>query len=110
MGLSTTTLSTITRDPRYIAYREAHLAALDAEFIQMKPLAFAALKAGLNSKDENTALRASEQWFKGAGFGGFSKEPQPSSHLTAEDVAAQLLQQINVTVNLNTGGETADGK
>lgn len=105
LQLSSAAVSTTVNDPRYIAYREEHLTALDSEFVMMKPLAFNALKAGLNSQDENTALRASEQWFKGAGFGGFSKDPPVNRNVTAEDVAAQLLTgvQVNVAVQVNTG-------
>lgn len=103
LGMSNTRVCSIVNDERYIKYREEHLAALDSEFIQMKPLAFAALKSGLNSNDENTALRASEQWFKGAGFGGFAKDPTPQTRTTAEDVAAALLASVNVNVQVNVG-------
>jgi transcriptional regulator with XRE-family HTH domain len=103
MGLNPGTLSRITRDERYIAYREEHMAKLDSEFVAMKPLAFNALRSGLNSSDENTALRASEQWFKGAGFGGFAKDPVPATRTTAEDVAAALLAGVQVNVQVNVG-------
>jgi hypothetical protein len=83
---------------------------MDAEFIAMKPLAFAALKNGLGSNDENTALRASEQWFKGAGFGGFAKDPVPQTRLTAEDVAAQLLAGLNVNVQVNVSSAAEGGE
>lgn len=109
LGLSINTVVHATTDPRYIAYREEHLAALDNDFVAMKPLAFAALSNGLRSQDENTALRASEQWFKGASFGGFAKEPQQSSALTAEDVAKQILQgglTVAVQVNVNDAGDS----
>jgi hypothetical protein len=107
LSMSQSGIHRITTDARYIAYREAHLTAIDAEFVNMKPLAFAALKSGLNSADENTALRASEQWFKGAGFGGFNKDPAPTRHTTAEDVAAALIagMNVNVQVNVNTAAE-----
>lgn len=107
LGVSATTVSEVTCDPRYLAYREEHLAALDNDFVAMKPLAFAALSNGLRSADENTALRASEQWFKGASFGGFAKEPQQATTLTAEDVAKQILSgglSVNVQV-VNVGSE-----
>jgi transcriptional regulator with XRE-family HTH domain len=110
LNLAPATVSLIVRDPRYIAYREKHLAELDSEFVQMKPLAFAALRSGLNSNDENTALRASEQWFKGAGFGGFAKDPVPQTRLTAEDVAAQLLAGLNVNVQVNVGSAAEGGE
>lgn len=109
LGLNTQAVSRIVTDDRYIAYRERHLATLDQEFVAMKPLAFAALKGGLSSSDENTALRASEQWFKGAGYGGFSKTERVSTGLTAEDVARALLTgvnvQVNTQVNINTDKE-----
>lgn len=105
MQLTPGAITNITRDQRYIDFRNEYLAELDGEFLSMKPLAFAALKGGLQSTDENTALRASEQWFKGASFGGYSKTPEPSTTVTAEDVARQLLNitadnvQVNITHN-----------
>lgn len=101
----------ITNDERYLAYRDKRLAALDNDFIAMKPLAFDALRNGLRSKDENVALRAAEQWFKGASFGGYSKKEQEQSSLTAEDVASALLNavQVNVNVNVNSGQSDASG-
>lgn len=108
LGMVSQSIGKIISDPRYIEYRERHLAVLDQEFVAMKPLAFAALRNGLGSSDENTALRASEQWFKGAGFGGFSKTERPATSLTAEDVARELLRgginvQVNNQVNINNG-------
>lgn len=109
MQLTLGAISQITRDQRYIDFRNEYLAELDGDFLSMKPLAFAALKGGLQSSDENTALRASEQWFKGASFGGYSKTPEPSTTVTAEDVARQLLNITadNVQVNIHThvGGD-----
>jgi transcriptional regulator with XRE-family HTH domain len=110
LNLTPASVSQIVRDDRYVAYREKHLAELDSEFVQMKPLAFAALRSGLNSNDENTALRASEQWFKGAGFGGFAKDPVPQTRLTAEDVAAQLLAGLNVNVQVNVSSAAEGGE
>jgi hypothetical protein len=87
-------------DERYLEYREQHLATLDQEFVAMKPLAFRALRGGLQSPDENTALRASEQWFKAANYGGFSKHERPAVSTSAEDIARELLRGgINVQVN-----------
>jgi predicted XRE-type DNA-binding protein len=109
LNLSPTGISRIVTDERYLEYRERHLAALDNEFVAMKPLAFAALKGGLTSSDENTALRASEQWFKGAGYGGFSKTERASTSLTAEDVARALLGG-GVNVQVNTQVNVASSK
>lgn len=103
------TISSIVNDSRYIEYREAHITALDAEIISMKPLAYAALRSGLVSTDENTALRASEQFFKATSFGGFSKDPPVNRSVTAEDVAAQLLAQVNVNVNVNVRSDADAG-
>jgi hypothetical protein len=91
----------ITRDPRYVEHREQYLAAIDKDFLAMKPLAFKALQQGLTSGDEDTALKASDQWFRAAGFGGYSKRDEPSEKTTAEDVVRQLLQ-INVQVNVGS--------
>jgi hypothetical protein len=100
LGLSKGGVSHIVADPRYIKYREEHLSALDQEFVAMKPLAFRALRGGLQSPDENTALRASEQWFKAANYGGFSKHERPAVSTSAEDIARELLRGgINVQVN-----------
>lgn len=100
MGLAYATVSRITNSERYVAARNELLADMDNEFISMKPLALSALKGGLTSRDEQTALRASDQWFKAAGYGGYSREPQPSNVATAEDVA-RLLLGVNVNVNVN---------
>jgi hypothetical protein len=107
LGISPGWVTRITADERYLAYREKHLTNLDTEFVMMKPLAFAALRSGLNSADENTALRASEQWFKGAGFGGFAKDPVPQTRTTAEDVAAALLAGVQVNVQVNVAPSEA---
>lgn len=109
LGLSAGTISCIVNDERYLQYREKRLCELDSEFVMMKPLAFKALQSGLNSSDENTALRASEQWFKGAGFGGFAKDPTPQTRTTAEDVAAALLAGLNVNVQVNVGSAAEGG-
>lgn len=102
LGMSVNGVSRVTLDERYIAYREEHLSSLDQEFVAMKPLAFAALRGGLGSQDENTALRASEQWFKAANYGGFSKHERPAVSTSAEDIARSLLNQVNIQVNVNT--------
>lgn len=109
-GLGYGSVINITLDERYMEYRDKKLASLDREFFAMKPIAMDALRKGLSSADENTALRAAEQWFKGASFGGYSKRDEVVQTLTAEDVAAQLLNavQVNVQVNVNTvDGEDA---
>jgi transcriptional regulator with XRE-family HTH domain len=101
MGLAANTVSEITRDERYLAARDEYLREIDADFLAMKPLAFDALRQGLTSADEDTALKASDQWFREAGFGGYSKRDEPSEKTTAEDVVRQLLQ-INVQVNVGS--------
>ena len=104
LGIAPHTVSVIVNDDRYIQYRRERLAALDEDFVAMKPLALSALRGGLQSADENTALRASEQWFRAASFGGYSKTEQPSRAVTAEDVAKQLLQ-VNVQVNVDASSK-----
>lgn len=108
VGMSVQGVSSATRHPRYKAYRDARLAELDDEFFAMKPLALDALRGGLKSNDENTALRASEQWFKAASFGGFSKTEAPPQTATAEDVARALMLgvQVNVSVNTDAAGKS----
>lgn len=110
VGMSTAGLCNVTTDPRYVEARDAYLRELDREFFEMKPQAFAALRSGLGSSDENTALRAAEVWFKGASFGGYSKTPPPDQNVTAEDVARQLLQvkAENVQININSGPPDAN--
>lgn len=102
LGMSKGGVAHIVTDERYLAYREQHLSALDQEFVAMKPLAFRALRGGLSSSDENTALRASEQWFKAANYGGFSKHERPAVSTSAEDIARSLLNQVNIQVNVTT--------
>lgn len=105
MGMSLQGVIRATSSQKYLDFRNNYLAGLDDEFFAMKPLAFAALKQGLSSQDEDTALKASDQWFKAAAFGGYSKTSEPHSNLTAEDVVRQLLhvQADNVQININTG-------
>jgi hypothetical protein len=87
----------ITHRPQYIEARDALLGAMDQEFANMKPDAMAALRRGLNAPDASTALHASETWMKAAGFMQYGKS-EGLRNVTAEDVAAQLLQ-VNITVN-----------
>ena len=108
VNLTPQSVGRIVTDARYLTYREQHLSALDHEFVAMKPLAFAALRGGLGSQDENTALRASEQWFKAANYGGFSKHERPAVSTSAEDIARSLLNQVNIQVNVSTTPPTAD--
>jgi transcriptional regulator with XRE-family HTH domain len=103
VGMTASAVSQITRDERYLAHREAYLETIDRDFLAMKPLAFKALQQGLTSSDEDTALKASDQWFRAAGFGGYSKRDEPATQTTAEDVVRQLLQ-INVQVNVGSDG------
>lgn len=105
LHLSYATVLNITTDERYADYRDERLAVLDREFVSMKPLAMDALRKGLVSGDENTALRASEQWFKGASFGGYSKQEPVQQGLTAEDVASALMQAVQVNVNVNVAAD-----
>lgn len=106
IGMSPNSVANVVADPRYIKYREEHLAALDQEFVAMKPLAFRALRGGLSSPDENTALRASEQWFKAANYGGFSKHERPAVSTSAEDIARSLLNQVNIQVNVSVPSDS----
>lgn len=99
LGLAYQTVINITNSDRYAEVRDALLADMDNDFIAMKPLALSALKGGLTSRDEQTALRASDQWFKAAGYGGYSRDPPVDKSITAEDVARQLM--LGVTVNVN---------
>ena len=102
---SSNRISLIRGCARYKAERDRRLGRLDDDFVAMKPLAFDALRRGLRAADENVALRASEQWFKTAGFG---RSPGSETPLTAEAIAAALLsQQINVTVNVDGRREEA---
>lgn len=103
LGICDTTVSNVTRDERYLAARDEYLETIDRDFLAMKPLAFGALRQGLTSADEDTALKASDQWFRAAGFGGYSKRDEPAKTATAEDVVRQLLNISgdNVQVNIN---------
>jgi hypothetical protein len=99
MHLSPQGVCVIIQRPEYKQMRERVLRELDDEFLAMKPLAFDAIEGGLRSSDENVALKAADMWFKGAGFGSYSKTPAIDPTVTAEDVVRNLLQ-INVNVNV----------
>jgi hypothetical protein len=102
MHISHQGVSVIIQRPEYKEMRERVLRELDDEFLAMKPLAFDAIEGGLRSSDENVALKAADMWFKGAGFGSYSKTPAVDPTVTAEDVVRNLLQ-INVNVNVPQG-------
>lgn len=109
LRLSDSGVARITRDERYLQYSAQILSEMDQEFLQMKPLAFQALKGGLQALDQDIALRASMQWFKAAGYGGFgagsSAGGARTSTASAEEVAQRLLAQVNIQINVhpNTG-------
>jgi len=105
LGMTESAVAQITRDHRYIKYRNDYLAMLDEEFFNLKPLAIDALKTGLQSNDENVALRASDQWFTAASYGGYNKKDTGPQGVTAEDVAKQLMLGIQVNVNVNDKSE-----
>lgn len=110
VNLRASSVARIVADERYIKYREERLSTLDQEFVAMKPLAFRALRGGLSSPDENTALRASEQWFKAANYGGFSKHERPAVSTSAEDIARSLLNQVNIQVNVSVPSADTTGE
>lgn len=101
LGTSLGTVYKATSTPRYIEARDKFLVEMDQEFINMKPEAMAALRRGLTSGDTNTALHASETWMKAAGFMQYGRGAGQQG-VTAEDVAAQLLQ-VNININTNPG-------
>jgi hypothetical protein len=107
LGITYGGLCHILHDERYRAFRDNYLVEIDQEFLAMKPLAFDALRQGLKSPDEDTALKASDQWFRAAGFGGYSKREEPARQTTAEDVVRQLLNVSaeNVQINVNVGSD-----
>lgn len=110
LNMTPTRVSAIRNTERYREAKAERLHALDDEFASMKPLALNALRRGLdNTADDNIALRASEQWFKTAGYGSYSKtETATVVGLTAESIAAAMLkQQINVSVTVNNGAASA---
>jgi hypothetical protein len=95
MRLSEAQVQRLTRTDSYIAARDGMLDRMDAEFRAMKPMAFEALRRGLKSGDENTALRASEQWMRAAGFMQHGKG-EGRQGVTAEDVATVLMVNVNI--------------
>jgi hypothetical protein len=104
LRLSEKQVQCITHTDRYIAARDVMLDRMDAEFLAMKPMTFNALRSGLQRSDENTALRASEQWMRAVGFMHHGKN-EAAQGVTAEDVAKQTLQlNVNVNINRGTGG------
>jgi hypothetical protein len=87
---------------RYKEEKARRLTNLDHDFVSLKPLAINALRQGLVSTDENAALRASEQWFKTAGYGSHGQQQDAAQGLTAEGIAAAIVRQsVSVTVNID---------
>lgn len=99
MQMRPSSVHRIVNTDRYVAAREELLGRMDSEFATFKSLAFTALGNGLRSRDENVALRASEQWMRAAGFGQYGRG-NAQQGVTAEDVVRQLLQ-VNVNVNVD---------
>jgi hypothetical protein len=95
LRLSEAQVQRLTRTDGYIAARDAALDRMDAEFRAMKPMAFEALRRGLKSGDENTALRASEQWMRAVGFMRHGNG-EGRQGVTAEDVAKVLTVNVNI--------------
>lgn len=97
----------VVNTDRYKAYRDAYLTQFDDDFFAMKPLALDALRKGLRSADDNVALRASQQWFQGASFGGFAKTPVAPETTSAEDIARALVREANLSVNVQINNVVA---
>jgi hypothetical protein len=105
MNLSIATVCRLTRRPEYEKMRDEVLMHWDGEFLAMKPLAFTALRNGLTSSEESVALKASDQWFHAAGYGGYSKTPPVDRTVTAEDVVRELMGNVNVNVEVTVNND-----
>lgn len=91
----------VTRTERYQQEFEARLKDLDNDFLAMKPLALEALKSGLKAADANTALRASDQFFKVSGYMGYGKQQEAPNSARSEDVARQLIALSRTSVHVH---------
>jgi len=103
LNLKETAVHYITRTDRYMAARKVMLDRLDGEFLAMKPAVLDALRRGLDSADDNVAVRASEVWMRATGFMQYGKG-EASSIITAEDVVRRLL---TVAVNVNVDASSS---
>jgi hypothetical protein len=99
LELTPQAIVTVCRSPKYLEAREELLGGMDQEFLNMKPQAMDALRRGLTAREDSIALHASETWMKAAGFMQYGKDGTQRG-VTAEDVAAQLLQ-VNININMD---------
>lgn len=87
-GFSAGHISRVIRDPLSQPYIEAHLAKTNDELEAMFGLAVDAVRRGLNSDSEKTALAAADRFFRVTGRYG----EQEKSAESAEDVIKRALQ------------------
>ena len=91
----------ILRKKEVILVRQQLLESLELEFEALQGQIFQTVKDKLKSQDERIQLESVQIWMKY--FGKFLPKSDGESHLTAEDVVKQILnQQINVQVNVDT--------
>lgn len=92
MHMSYIQVVNITNRPEYVAAREARLRSYDNEFMNLKGKVVDAVSDALDvNSDMKDRLKAAELWFRAQGYGGYAKDPEPPTRVTAEDVVARLL-------------------
>lgn len=86
-GFDEFAIGRVLRDPLSQAYIQEHLSGTEMELAALQPMAVDAVRRGLNSDDDRTALNAADKFFKATGQyakGETSKD-------TAEDVIVRAL-------------------
>ena len=86
-GFAESAIYRILNDPLSQAYIHAHTAGADMELEALAPLAVGAIRNGLDSSDERTALNAADKFFKATGRYG----KMETAKETAEDVIMRML-------------------
>ena len=86
-GYSEMRISHVLRDDLSLAYINAHMQGTEMELAALAPMAVDALRNGLCSNDEKTALLAADKFFKASGKYNQATEAKE----TAEDVIMRML-------------------
>jgi hypothetical protein len=100
VGRTPDRVSKLCRKPAFLAALDACLGEMDQEFLRLKPDAYRAMVNGLRSGDEAIGLRASEQFFKLTGQGGYGNGAGNGARVSAEDIAQALLAAGGGTVTI----------
>lgn len=107
LGRSYGSIVNITNTVRYREYRDEMLLHVDEEFLNLKPMAYNALRCGLGSPDERTASQNARWYFETLGYG---KSERANEGATAEEIVGLIFKRAQITLeqhaHLHVGEES----